>query len=76
LSLAVDIDNVTRVLMADGWHRVYRKSFSCQAGKDRGYVFPLPNSSIGMEWIEVQNGTEIRVCAPLSSLIAVEVDRP
>ena len=31
MSLAIDIDNVTAVLLADGWHKVARESFDMDA---------------------------------------------
>ena len=84
MSIAIDIDHVTRVLMADGWHDVLAGSFTCdafefvwkegQADKDRGYVWGVPACSVGMEWQELRGPGIVFVSAPLSSLIAVEVE--
>ena len=69
MSLAINIDEVDRVLLADGWHEVANQSFEIDA-----YEFTGPNSDIehmrlvggqeallpaaGATWMEVYEGHE------------------
>jgi hypothetical protein len=80
MSLAIDIDDVTAVLLADGWHYVYKKSFALDS-----YEFMHGeqlehgggNSGVcatGFSFIERdQSATAVeeQISGPLTSIIAV-----
>jgi hypothetical protein len=75
MSLAIDVDAVTHVLLSDGWHVVHKASFDLDAYEyiDEGNrVYgggdhpTVPHT--GARWIE-GDGAEI-VC-PLTSILAV-----
>ncbi len=57
MSLAIDVDKVTRVLLADGWHEVIGESFSLDAYE---YVW---HSSGTNETDLVHGGGHSGVCA-------------
>lgn len=76
MSLNIDIDRVVAVLLADGWHKVAKKSFTLDAYEfQEGGRNVLGGSQVagvpstGAAWTE-PNG-EI-VCAPLTAVLAVK----
>jgi hypothetical protein len=88
MSLAINVDRVTAVLLADGWHRVYGKSFDVDAyefiaGKcdSRGdAVVVLAGgqcegvASAGAIWEERGARAELLwVACPLTSILAMKV---
>lgn len=94
MSLAIDVDRVIRVLLADGWHDVVEQSFSLDAyeylwsGRDGVTVDQLDAEDDAML---LHGGGQGGVCAtgfgfrdekgrwlcgPLTSVLAVEVERP
>jgi hypothetical protein len=82
MSLAIDVDKVTRVLLADGWHDVANDSFSLDAyeylwhhrGADRD---PMVLHGGGQSGI-CSNGFAFtdpdgrHLCGPLTAVLAVE----
>jgi hypothetical protein len=69
MSLAVDVDKVTMVLLNDGWHRVVNESFTIDAYEyrqsDEGVV---PAPSIGATWL---GSDETRIYCSLAAVLAV-----
>lgn len=80
MSLAIDVDKVTAVLLADGWHRVSDKSFAVDAYEflsegdvERRVREGVP--STGATWTEAQHaGT--RFFCPLTAILAVRTACP
>ena len=79
MSLAIDINRVTAVLLADGWHRVKDNSFAVDdyefmRGNDAvvssGQVQGVPPT--GASWTE-QTGSV--VYCPLTAILAVRCDK-
>ena len=77
MSLAIEIDAVTHVLLLDGWHAVEKDSFDLDAYEyldgeqvrfGGGSHSTIP--STGARWIE-KDGNE--VCCSISSILAVKV---
>ena len=77
MSLAINVDLVTHVLLADGWHTVHGDSFDLDAYEymheknpivKGGSVAGVP--STGAVWLE-SDGT--RIMCPLTSVLAVRV---
>ena len=81
MSLAIDVDEVTDVLLADGWHVVCDESFSIDTYEyiwsiDGGQPFKVLLAggtvagipSAGASWKERDGGT---VYCPLTSILAV-----
>lgn len=79
MSLAIDVDNVTNVLLADGWHGVANGSFDIDA-----YEFVIEDrpvhgggesgiSASGFVFDSTKTGR--RVYGPLTSIIAVQTKR-
>ena len=77
MSLATDVDTVTQVLLADGWHKVKGASFATDAYEYMyqgeavlagGQVAGVP--STGAEWTE-PNGTHI--ACPVTAILAVKI---
>lgn len=77
MSLAIDIDHVKGVLLADGWHEVAcsdnLSSFEVDAyefgQRDRDNISFLAGGGNGAQWHDVKLETDIFV--PLSSILAV-----
>ncbi len=74
MSLAIDVDTVTHVLLADGWHTVKGTSFALDAYEymyqgeavlGGGQVAGAP--STGAEWAD-PNGT--RIACPLTAILS------
>ena len=79
MSLAINVDAVTHVLLADGWHAVDKVSFDLDAHEylhDGHAVYAggdhptVPHT--GARWVE-SNGTQM-VC-PLTSILAVKIGK-
>lgn len=77
MSLAIDVDTVTHVLLADRWHTVKGTSFAMDAYEyiyqgelvlGGGQAAGVP--STGAEWTE-PNGSHI--ACPVSAILAVRV---
>jgi hypothetical protein len=75
MSLYIDVDHVTHVLLADGWHIVHEASFDLDAYEYHheknlilkgGGVAGIP--STGATWGEA-DGT--RICCPITAVLAV-----
>ncbi len=84
MSLSIDVDEVTAVLLADGWHEVKKESFALDAYEfvrfgseerrqsgDPMDVISDPDSSTGFAFIE---GPDTRVCGPITAILAVRVE--
>ena len=81
MSLAIDVDKVCAVLLADGWHQVdwargrdgqWSSSFSYDAYEytyGDHYVQDDKNSSTGYEFWEGM----LRVCGPMLAILSVKV---
>jgi hypothetical protein len=79
MSLAIQEDTVTRVLLADGWHKVMKCSFFTDSYEflsnedltvGGGSVPGVPHT--GAAWVE--SIASKRIVVPLTSIIAVECD--
>lgn len=79
----IDVDRVSEVLLADGWHAVQKKSFGVGAwffgeNVDHEYdEFPYDDvykQSVDKNcasWLETVDGREVQVTCPLSAVLAV-----
>lgn len=89
MSLAIDLDRVTHVLLADGWHEVTDESFivapyefgqTVSTGTEEPTFVVLlgaDNSgiqSIGFAFTEARTGS--LMSGPLTSVLAVRQERP
>lgn len=81
MSLAIDVDDVTAVLLADGWHEIARLEDSEIASFDvdayefvMGHRLLVADVGAGFEFIDA--GTGARMCGPLSSVLAVRRSWP
>lgn len=80
MSLAIDVDRVTHVLLADGWHAVIDDSFHTDAYEyiwqgeiaAHGDGQTVPHTGAG--WTETKGGVEI-IC-PLNAILAVRTKAP
>ena len=77
MSLAIDVDTVTHVLLADGWHKVEKASFALDAYEylyqgemvlAGGQVAGVP--STGAEWTEAKG---IHIACPVTAILAVKI---
>lgn len=90
MSLAIDIDEVTAVLLADGWHDVAERSFVLDAYEfvygDDNTVHGGGNSGIcptGFSFLEdldqnagaAHKGDKVTVSGPLTAIVAVQETR-
>ena len=85
MSLAIDIDAVTKVLLADGWHEVAEESFTMDAyefirAADGRRLEPQVYlgggqatgvCETGFEFLEVVAGVRCWIAGPLTSILAV-----
>lgn len=80
MSLAIDVDLVDAVLLADGWHPVNKASFTLDAYEYReGSINLLGGgqcaqiTSVGFTFLErLDSGSIARVFGPLTSVLAVQ----
>ena len=82
MSLAIDVDTVTAVLLADGWHDVIDDSFDVDAyefeennlleGEDPRLLHGGEHSEISDSGF-VCRTSQGMICGPLTSLLAVKV---
>lgn len=84
MSLAIDVDNVVRVLLADGWHNVADESFSIDAyeflwsGRDGTRVADMDSDRdplclhSGGAGFAFSTDDGDRVCGPVSAILAVK----
>ena len=81
MSLAIDVDTVTAVLLADGWHDVIDDSFDVDAyefeekigeGEDPRILHGGGQSGISDSGF-VCRTSQGMICGPLTSLLAVKV---
>ena len=72
MSLCIDVDRVTAVLLADGWHAVYAKSFDIDAYEfDHGGTNLGPGGA-GATWTERRGNRPVTcVSCPLTAVLAV-----
>jgi hypothetical protein len=88
MTLAIDVDRVTHVLLADGWHEVTDESFtvgpyefgqtvSTATGEREFVVLPgadsLGVSPVGFAFTEARTGS--LMSGPLTSVFAVRQER-
>lgn len=79
MSLAIEVDDVTAVLLADGWHTVANKSFALDSyeyvwGADDQVMHGGGNSAIcatGFTFT-TENGSTM-VAGPLTAVLAVRI---
>ena len=81
MSLAIQVDNVKKVLLADGWHKVYKDSFDLDS-------YEFMNGKICLHygghsdvcatgfWFNEDLGTNTYpiITGPLTSILAVRYD--
>jgi hypothetical protein len=75
MSLAIDTDNITRVLLADGWHDVANQSFDIDSYEYmwcERLVHGGGNSGICASGFTFTTTDGLFVCGPLTSVLAVE----
>jgi hypothetical protein len=83
MSLAIDVDRVTHVLLADGWHKVQGRSFDLDAYEyiQKSDEEPIPLlrggsvtgiPSTGACWNEAG---DVRLSCPLTSILAIKEKR-
>lgn len=82
VSLLIDIDDVERVLLADGWHNVVDRSFTMDAyeyvrAADGEKGRPIPYMLGGVEPLLPATGFEFRseqgwICGPITAILAVQ----
>jgi len=84
VSLAIDVDNVTEVLLADGWHVVLRDSFDLDSYEyisaneyqrerdDFTLLHGGGNSGICSIGFSFLTGAHTRMAGPLSAVLAVK----
>jgi hypothetical protein len=65
MSLAIDVDNITHVLLADGWHEVHDASF----GTDSYEFVRREGAGAGFSFTE---GDHV-LCGPLTSVLAIRL---
>ena len=68
MSFYIEVDDVTGVLLADGWHIVANNSFEFLGGRDNGVY------STGATWIDACMDGE-QVYCPLTAVLAVRTKR-
>lgn len=77
MSLAIDVDRVEQVLLADGWHRVAKQSFALDAYEfihdgravlSGGQVTLVP--STGARWTEPDDSV---VACPVTAILALKM---
>ncbi len=82
MSLAIDVDTVTRVLLADGWHEVADKSFTMDAYEYMEGTMTLLGGgteakagvpATGFAFKESRDGAAVVLAGPISSIVAVEL---
>ena len=82
MSLEIDVDKVTDVLLADGWHKVGKSTFAIDAyefiqrrGEGRDPIMLVSGGSVqgvpstGATWLDAK--TKSYVSCPLTSILAV-----
>lgn len=83
MSLAIDIDEITSVKIGEKWYPVIEKSFDTDAyefvwkGRDfYHYNGSEQGCSTGCKFItEIVGGTEVWMFAPMTSVLAVAINR-
>lgn len=88
MSLLIDVDHVTAVLLADGWHTVLDQSFELDAYE---YVRGMEmKDTLWPTGVRLGGGAEPlvpatgavweeetgRICCPITAILAVRVNRP
>ena len=79
MSLAINVDDVVAVLLADGWHEVYGRSFDIDAyeytaGKKQVISFD-PETSVGVTYMGFvfTDSKGDRLAGPMTAIQAVRV---
>ncbi len=70
MSLAIDVDNVSAVLLADGWHTVADQSFEIDAYEFMWQGDLLYNANAGFAFTETDGAV---VMGPMTAILAVRV---
>lgn len=76
MSLAIDLDDVTAVLLADGWHGVLGQSFVVDAYE---YVWRAEQhgpGGLGYSFDTDINGTLCTLAGPITAVLAVQQCHP
>lgn len=80
MSLAIDVDRIDAILLADGWHYVHDASVAFDAfefvWKVDGEIVDSaqPNAeSTGITWNELEVGIVRRFFAPLNAVLALTI---
>jgi len=76
MSLYIEVDDVSAVLLADGWHTVANQSFDLNAYEFHNGVVLLTNRSVphsGAAWTESDGA---QVYCPLTAVLAVRTKAP
>lgn len=74
MSLAIQVDEITAVLLADGWHDVHGKSFdidSYEFKSERLLLHGGGRDGISASGFDFTAADGIRLTGPLSSILAV-----
>jgi len=79
MSLAINVDDVVAVLLTDGWHEVYGRSFDIdtyeyKTGRERFISFD-PESGVGVTYMGFvfTSSDGDRVAGPMTAIQAVRV---
>lgn len=76
MSIEINVDQVSEVMLADGWHSISPGSFEVDraefSGPVAGEAAPLRDLWFRFE----ESSSEIMTTGPLSSVVAVRYDEP
>ena len=69
MGLAIDVEQVSNVLLADGWHGVVDQSFRLDAYEYLGQNAPGPSFTMGATWKEKDGAV---IFCPMTAILAVK----
>jgi len=75
MSLYIEVDKITRVLLSDGWYEVHNESFtldSYEFGYGDEILHGGGQSRVCATGFAFLTDTKIRIAGPLTALLAVE----
>lgn len=78
MSLAIDTNRVTRVLLADGWHQVADQSFDIDAYEyvwDDELIHGGGNSGVCASGFAFHTTSGTYIAGPLTAILAIEGSR-
>ena len=80
MSFWIDVDEITKVKIAESWYTVKEKSFDIDAyefilGGDPLYSGEQQGCSSGCTFITVVDDKEVRLFAPMTSVMAVTASK-